>query len=152
VESATEVRKGHGRIEERRIDVTTVLKGYVEWPGFERACRIERIRKEAGRESSEVAYAITSLTREEADAKDLLSLSIAHWGIENRLFCVRDVSFQEDRCRVRTGTAPQALAAIRNTAITLLRRAGFDNIAAALRTLMMNYPKACSLVRYGRIE
>ncbi len=57
-----------------------------------------------------------------------------HWGIENRLHWVRDVTLGEDRCQVRTGSGPQALAAIRNTVIGVLRRAGHANIAAALRT------------------
>ncbi len=44
------------------------------------------------------------------------------------------------------------MAALRNTAITMLRRAGVGNIAAGLRHFMMNYRQAISIVRYGRIE
>jgi hypothetical protein len=95
---------------------------------------------------------VASLPRERAGPEEILRLRRAHWGVEGRLFCVRDVTFLEDRCRVRTGSGPQAMAAMRNTAITLLRRLGFDNIAAATRHYMMNYPKAISLVRHGRIE
>ncbi|MHC4253712.1 MAG: hypothetical protein ACYS9X_31745 [Planctomycetota bacterium] len=76
----------------------------------------------------------------------------AHWAVEDRLFCVRDVSFREDQCRVRTGAGPETLAALRNTVITVLRRLGFDNIAAGLRHFMMNCTQAISVVRYGRIE
>ena len=36
-----------------------------------------------------------------------MSLSRGHWGIENRLHWVRDVTFDEDRSQVRTGAAPQ---------------------------------------------
>lgn len=57
----------------------------------------------------------------------------AHWGIENRLHWVRDVSFDEDRSQVRTGHGPQVMAALRNLAITALRLAGITNIAQALR-------------------
>ena len=95
---------------------------------------------------------MTSLARERTGPEALLRLRRAHWGVESRLFCVRDVSFHEDQCRVRKGTGPQAMAALRNTAITILRRAGIDNIAAGLRHFMMNYRQAISLVRYGRIE
>ena len=56
-----------------------------------------------------------------------------HWGIENRLHWVRDVTLGEDRCRVRTGRAPQDLAAFRNAALSLLRLAGFQEIAPTLR-------------------
>jgi hypothetical protein len=54
----------------------------------------------------------------------LLALSRAQWGIENRLHHVRDVSYGEDRTQANAGNAPQALAACRNTALTMLRRMG----------------------------
>jgi predicted transposase YbfD/YdcC len=57
-------------------------------------------------------------------APELLKLSRDHWAIENSLFHVRDVTFGEDLCRVRSGSAPQALAEIRNAALTLIRRTG----------------------------
>jgi predicted transposase YbfD/YdcC len=56
-----------------------------------------------------------------------------HWRIENRLHWVRDLSFGEDACRVRTGEAPEILAGIRNAALWLMRASGLTNIAAALR-------------------
>ena len=46
---------------------------------------------------------------------------------------VRDVTFDEDRSQVRTGQAPRVMATLRNTVISLLRLAGWDNIAKALR-------------------
>ena len=64
-------------------------------------CRIERVRKIGARESLEVVHAVTSLTRARAAGADLLKLSRDHWGIENRLHCVRDVTLREDRCRLR---------------------------------------------------
>ena len=62
-----------------------------------------------------------------------MTISRGYWGIENRVHWVRDVTFDEDRCQVRTGAAPQVLAALRNLAISLVRRAGHSNVAAALR-------------------
>ncbi|WP_327579016.1 hypothetical protein [Streptomyces sp. NBC_00145] len=44
---------------------------------------------------------------------------------------MRDVTFAEDTSRVRTGTAPRAMATLRNLAIGLMRQAGWTNIAAA---------------------
>ncbi len=105
-----------------------------------------------GRTRPEVEHLVTSLPPERAGPEDILEIRRGHWGVENRLFCVRDVTFHEDQCRVRSGSGPQALAAARNTAITLARREGFDNIAAACRHFMMNCSQAVSLVRYGRIE
>ena len=85
------------------------------------------------RETQEVQYAVCSLSREIADAAFLLSQWRGHWGIENRLHWVRDVSFGEDNCQVKTGHGPQNLATFRNMAISLLRAAGFAEIAATLR-------------------
>ena len=81
----------------------------------------------------EVQYAITSVSPQRADAALLLARWRDHWGIENRLHWVRDVSFGEDQCQVKTGHAPQNLAAFRNAAITALRLAGYQEIAATLR-------------------
>lgn len=56
-----------------------------------------------------------------------------HWRVENQVHWVRDVTFDEDRSQVRTGAAPEVMAALRNAALGLLRRSGASNIAAALR-------------------
>ena len=56
-----------------------------------------------------------------------------HWGIENRLHWVRGATFREDRSRIRTGSAPEIFAALRNAAISVLRLLNVTNIAAALR-------------------
>jgi predicted transposase YbfD/YdcC len=81
----------------------------------------------------EVDYAITSLSRERASAESIAKCWRDHWGIENRLHYVRDTAFGEDASRIRTGAAPQIMAACRNAAIGLLRSWGCRNIAAALR-------------------
>ena len=77
-----------------------------------------------GKKTVETVLAITSLASRQAGPSALLALSREHWGIENRLHYVRDVSCHEDQGRTHVGNAPQALAACRNTALTLLRRMG----------------------------
>jgi predicted transposase YbfD/YdcC len=72
-------------------------------------------------ERIETACAITSLIPEQAGPEELLALWRGHWGIETRLDYVRDVTLGEDACRVRSGAAPQALAAVRNSVISLVR-------------------------------
>jgi hypothetical protein len=84
-------------------------------------------------ETQEVAYAITSAGPAWADAATLLGWWRDHWGIENRLHWVRDVTMGEDASRIRSGAAPQVMAGLRNAAISLLRLAGVTNIAAGLR-------------------
>ncbi len=126
LERAETVEKGHGRIETRRIQVRTRLPSRLDqdWPGVGAICRIERIRELKDRCSRQVIYAITSLDPGKHRAARLLQLSRDHWAIENCLFHVRDVTMREDACRVRSGSAPQALAEIRNAALTLIRRTG----------------------------
>jgi hypothetical protein len=123
---AETIDKGHGRIEIRRIQVRSKLPARLDeaWPGLKAICRIERIRELKDRCSREVIYAITSLDPAVHGPARLLQLSRDHWQIENGLFHVRDVTFREDRCRVRTGSAPQALASIRDAALNLIRKTG----------------------------
>ncbi len=56
----------------------------------------------------------------------------------------------EDASRVRTGSAPQALAGLRNAALTLLRLGGVSNIAAALRENL--YHVRALLARMGVVN
>lgn len=55
------------------------------------------------------------------------------WAIENRPHWVRDVTFDEDHCTIRTGSGPQVMATIRNTAVSILRLVGHTSITATLR-------------------
>lgn len=58
--------------------------------------------------------------------------------IENGLHHVRDVTLGEDVCRVRSGDAPQLLAAARNLALGLLRSMAFPSIVAGTRRIVMH--------------
>jgi predicted transposase YbfD/YdcC len=127
-------RTRHGDRHEIRLLLSSEgLRGYLDWPHLGQVCATVRRITRKGRTRTETSYAITSLTPPNAGPRRLLDLWRGHWGIENRLHWVRDVTLDEDRCQVRTGAAPQVLAAIRNTVIGVLRRAGHANVAAALR-------------------
>ena len=131
-EASRESRHGD-RQERRRLWASTALNEYLDWPGLGQVCCVERTRRRKGKESVELAYAVTSLPPERADAARLLEIWRGHWGIENQVHWVRDVVFGEDQSQVRTGSAPQLLAALRNLVMGLLRLTGVKNIAAALR-------------------
>ena len=109
---------------------------WLNWPGARQIFRLERStrQKKSGQVRGEVVYGITSLDEEVGDASTLLALCRGHWSIENRSHWVRDVTFDEDRSSVRVGSVPQVMAALRNTAIGLLRLHGHSNIAAACRS------------------
>lgn len=105
----------------------------LKWPSASQVCRLVCQTKRNGKWQVQVHYKITSLTPAPAGAKDLLELSRTHWGIENRVHYVRDVTLAEDASRIRKGNAPQAMAAVRNLVLNVLRQAGVKNIAAGVR-------------------
>lgn len=70
-----------------------------------------------------------------------------HWTIENRVHRVRDVTIGEDTGQIRTDHAPRALAALRNSVISLLRSKGWSNIADGLRYYGVSVPQALELIR-----
>jgi predicted transposase YbfD/YdcC len=124
--------RGHGRVETRRLQVTTVAG--LDFPHATQALRItRRVRPLTGRRWRTVtAYAVTSLTAAQASPARLADWIRGHWGIE-ALHHIRDTTYAEDASQVRTGTAPRAMASLRNLAIGVLRAHGDRNLAAALR-------------------
>jgi len=137
-ETIQEVRHSdqHGRrIEERHLQATPVMAGCSDWPGLQQVLRLQRTvtDKASGQTRSQLVYGVTSLTPKRASPAQLLALWRGHWTIENKLHWVRDVTYGEDACTMRTRSAPQVMAALRNLALSLLRLAGESNIAAACR-------------------
>ena len=93
-----------GRWETRQLRATEALNEYLDWPGVRQVCQVRRRVEQKGSVSMETRYAITSLGRETGPGK-LLEYVRGHWGIENRLHYVRDVTLGEDASQVRTGAA-----------------------------------------------
>jgi Transposase DDE domain len=127
--------KGHGRIERRELVSSNVLAGRIDWPGLAQIFRLTRERQQVktGKREEETVYGITSLPEQEAGPRKLLRYARGHWRIENQSHHVRDVTYDEDRSQVRCGSTPQVMAALRNTAISLMRLAGHTNMAAGCR-------------------
>ena len=123
---------GHGRRVRRTIKVVAA-PAWITFAGAAQVAQIRRTTTRGGKKTVEVVYVITSADHRAAPPAVLAAWVQGHWGIENRSHWVRDVTFDEDRSRVRTGNAPQVMATLRNTAISLLRLAGATNIAAGLR-------------------
>ena len=139
---------GHGRIEQRNITTSAALVGHNDWPGWAQVFEIGRhvITKKTGEERVEVVYGVTSLRPERVSPGQLLAFVRGHWHIENKSHWVRDVTFDEDRSQVRCGNIPHVMAALRNTAIGVLRWAGHTNIAAACRQLAAQPAQALALI------
>jgi predicted transposase YbfD/YdcC len=147
-ETARTVDSGHGRLEQRNITTSGGLLDYSTWPGLAQVCELGRhvITQKTGKERAEVVYGVTRLEPERATPERLLELVRGQWQIENKSHWVRDVTFDEDRSQVRCGNIPHGMAALRNTAIGLLRWAGHTNIAAACRQLAAQPLQALALI------
>lgn len=132
VPAHTTTQTRHGRRTTRTIKIIDAPA----WIGFTGAAQVAQVRRtttRAGKKTVEVVYLITSADHHAAPPATLAGWVQGHWGIENQLHWVRDVTYDEDRSQVRTGNAPQVMATLRNTAISLLRLTGWTNIAAGLR-------------------
>jgi hypothetical protein len=130
--------RGHGRIEKRSLWVLPV-KQEEPIPRFPTATQMIQVVRETsaldgGNPRREVAFAITSRNAADASPQELQSFLRGHWGIENRCHWIRDVTFDEDRSRVRLGSGPQVMASLRNLALSVHRMNGEKNIAAATRS------------------
>jgi predicted transposase YbfD/YdcC len=119
------VEKDHGRLEVRQIWSTSdprVLADCAavgDWPKLRSVVMVRAQRRVGEKVRVKSRYYISSL------APDPLTLGEAirsHWGIENRLHWILDVTFREDQCRTRTGHSAQNLALLRKFALNLLRQ------------------------------
>jgi len=140
--------KRHGRIERRKIQVVPVKAGQTNFPYAAQFIKVMRSTTDlkGNNLNQETAYLVTSLSPERADSKYLLESIRGHWSIENSLHWVRDVTFDEDRSQIRTGSAPRVFATMRNLAISLLRLNGVKCIASGLRKLSWNAELTLELI------
>lgn len=131
--------------------MTSSLADYLgsDWPGCAQVFRLTRVRKAGGKVETEVVSGITSLGRERAGAKELLRLTRGHWGIENGLHGVRDGTLREDASRIRKGSAPETMAVLRNIIVSLFKRLGHNNAAAATRHYVCHPERSLEILSQG---
>jgi predicted transposase YbfD/YdcC len=144
--SRTTVR-ARGRIDTRIVEVVTWDD--LDFPEVRQVARITRYRtvRATGRRTKETVYAITSLSSVQASPQRIGEILRSHWGIENKIHYVRDVTFGEDASRIRTGHGAQNMATLRSTAMNFLRTVG-SSIADARRMISLN-PYAAPLDLFG---
>ncbi|AWM37633.1 hypothetical protein GobsT_43700 [Gemmata obscuriglobus] len=148
----TTSEKGHGRIEKRTLETTPIVTVGQKWKGLKQGLRITRERAVKGKKTVEVVYGITSLSMARANAATLLTILRDHWQIENGLHYVRDVTLGEDACRVRKGTAPQVLAAVRNVVVHLLASVEAKSRPEAIELLQLHPENARNLIGIPQSE
>ena len=122
VEEHVTEAKAHGREERRRVRVRYHLEdieGIEAWKGVSSIVEVERTRTVGDTRSIERAYYLSSLA---LDAARIGARIRAHWGIENSLHWVLDVTYGEDKSRVRDRTSAANLTALRKPSVSLLSR------------------------------
>ncbi len=122
----TTTGRGHGRVDTRRCDLLTLDlddlcwgDAQQQWSGLRSLARITCTRQVGDKSSEEVRYFISSVAH---DARKVLRAVRQHWGIENRLHYVLDVSLNEDMCRIRKEHGAENMAVLRHIALNLLRQ------------------------------
>ncbi len=147
-ETDRQVNKGHWRLERRTLTASSALKNHLGWPGAEQVFQLGRWVRElsSGKETCEVVYGVTNLTREEASPARLQTLVRGHWAIENRLHYRRDETLREDWDHVRTGHLPRLLAALNNLVLGLLARRGVTNVPQIRRRYAAQLDDALPLI------
>jgi predicted transposase YbfD/YdcC len=120
----TEHDKGHGRIESRvcRVsdDVTWLSAMGQHWAGIKRLVMLESTRQIGDTISTERRYYISS---KPAKAAEMAHLIRAHWGIENQLHWVLDMTWGEDACTIRDQVGARNMATLRKITLNLARLA-----------------------------
>jgi len=134
-ESDTVNYRGHGRTEHFTLESTTALNHFLAFPDVAQV--VQRTRRSLDHRTKELAisseFLVTSLGRDRVTLAQIEQARRWHWTIENVTHYPRDVSFGEDRCQVRSGHAPQALAALRNAAAATLRIEGWPFLPSGFR-------------------
>lgn len=130
----------------RTIQLTPRVKG-LRFPHAEQGFRCERTATPRnGKVRHEVVYGVLSMARDRADEKAALGFLRGHWTIE-ALHHIRDVSYMEDGSRIRTGNGPQAMAALRNLAIGIIKTVmPGSTVPCAHRRLIMNVDRLLDLI------
>jgi predicted transposase YbfD/YdcC len=125
---AETVGKEHGRIEERSIEMHSILPWQTGWPHVHTVCRVTRIRKEVRRgeivkDSEVTVHYAASFSPYKYTTDRILKLVRQHWSVENELHHIKDRSMDEDRNRATVSKTGRIMCCMRSIASQILRRA-----------------------------
>jgi len=118
------VETGHHRRETRKVWAVPLaqmgaLHEVPQWAGLKTIVMVSRVRRLWNKTTREVMFYLSSLP---CDAVVIGRAIRAHWGIENRLHWVLDVTFREDASRIRKGHGPENFSLLRRMAVGLLNQ------------------------------
>jgi predicted transposase YbfD/YdcC len=113
--------RNRGRVERREVYVAPApaeLTESGEWVGLRSIGMIYRFRDD-GQESHAVTFFISSLPPR---VKRIARYVRGHWGVENSLPWVLDVTFAEDASRIRKDNSPEIASIFRRLALSVLQQ------------------------------
>ena len=133
-----------GRKEKRTIK-TYKANEYIKanWPSARTIVYVKRERTIKKRKAISYSYYLSSIS---VKAKEFAVGIRHHWGIENRLHYVKDVTLKEDESKIRSGNAPAILSLIRNLVINIARCNGENRIKKYIRQCSGNIEFIVSLL------
>lgn len=140
--TTSEINRGR---KEKRTTVTYRVSDYIKsnWYGAKTIVYVKRERKTKKGKILSHSYYLSSLV---ANAKEFANGVRHHWGIENRLHYVKDVTLKEDESKIKNGNAPAILSSIRNLIINIAHINGEDRIKKFMRQCAGNVMLIMSLL------
>lgn len=141
-----------GRTEVRYLAASAEGAAALDWPHLAQVFMVIRSWERGDAVGQEIHWGITSLPPEVADAARLLELRRGHWGIENGLHYVKDVTLGEDRSLIHSGQGPAVMSLLRDAVVSVVHRAGYTQVAAQLRHYARQPEAALALLGLGSSE
>lgn len=132
LDTHNDIDKEHGRVEVRKCSVSFDIEWLMqkeEWQDLTCIVEIESTRVQGTEESLERRYYLSSMN---GNPREIAHAIRSHWSIENSLHWVLDVTFNEDKSRIRKKNGPENMAIVRHTVLNLLRQNG-DNKTSLVR-------------------
>lgn len=143
------IEKDHGRIEEREIWMTCNLDwlpGKEEWSGLQSLVCVKSTRHQKGKTSVEMRYFISSLRTTAQRVGEIIRL---HWGIENKLHWHLDVTFNEDKSKIRAGNGAENFSLLKRCVLNLVKADTTEKDSISLKRRMAGWNPAYRLHLLG---
>lgn len=146
---ASTLEKDHGRIEQREICSTSRLdwlENRAEWKGLKSLICVQSTRQEKGKTSVERRYYISSLSSKAEQMGHIIRL---HWHIENKLHWHLDVSFNEDKSRIKAGNGAENFSLLKRCVLNLVKADKTEKASVTLKRRMAGWDPAYRLRLLG---
>jgi predicted transposase YbfD/YdcC len=143
------IEKGHGRIEEREYWITSDLswlENAKDWAGLASVICLRSTRNERGKTSIDNRYYISSLI---TTAENIGKIIRLHWTIENKLHWHLDVSFNEDKSKIRSGNGAENFSILKRSVLNLVKADTTEKASVSTKRKMAGWDPSYRLKLLG---